>query len=157
MGVARWLIIPSASAGGESAAGQVYRVGARVTYRIGDEDRSVEVVPETITVRPQPRLRLDYFLAGDVYSDDPFTPDVEPPEPFTFGVRVRNAGAGPARKLRIESAQPRIVENDQGLLVDFRILGGRVDDAAAAPRCASTLVISIRAARGWGVGSCRPR
>lgn len=133
VGVARWLIIPSASAGGESAAGQMYRVGARVTYRIGDEDRSVDVAPETITVRPQPRLRLDYFLAGDVYSDDPFTPDVEPPEPFTFGVRVRNAGAGPARKLRIESAQPRIVENDQGLLVDFRILGGRVDDAAAAP------------------------
>lgn len=132
LGVARWLIIPSASAAGSSASGQVYRVGARVTYRIGGEDRSVEVVPETITVRPQPRLRLDYFLAGDVYSDDPFTPSVESPEPFTFGVRVRNVGAGPARALRIESAQPRIVENRQGLLVDFRILGGRVDDASAA-------------------------
>lgn len=131
-GVARWLIIPSASAGGTTAAGEIYRIGARVTYRIGDEERSVEVTPETITVRPQPRLQLDYFLAGDVYSDDPFTPELEPPVPFTFGVRVRNAGAGAARTLRIESAQPRIVENAQGLLVDFQILGGRVDDAPAA-------------------------
>jgi hypothetical protein len=132
VGVARWLIIPSASAGGTTQAGEVYRVGARVTYRIGGEDRSVDVTPETITVRPQPRLVLDYFLAGDVYSDDPFTPAVEPPEPFTFGVRVRNAGAGVGRRLRIESAQPRIVENLQGLLVDFLILGGRVDDAPAS-------------------------
>lgn len=131
-GVARWLIIPSANAGGTTAAGRVYRIGARVEYRIGDEQRSVEVIPETITVRPQPRLVLDYFLAGDVYSDDPFTPEVEPPEPFTFGVRVRNAGAGPGRALRIESAQPRIVENKLGLLIDFRILGGFVDDGPAA-------------------------
>lgn len=131
-GVARWLIIPSANAGGSTAAGRVYRIGARVEYRIGDEERVVEVIPETITVRPQPRLVLDYFLAGDVYSDDPFTPEQEPAEPFTFGVRVRNAGAGPGRALRIESAQPRIVENELGLLVDFRILGGFVDDAPAA-------------------------
>ncbi|MBI2398282.1 MAG: hypothetical protein HYV17_10840 [Xanthomonadales bacterium] len=127
-GEARWLIIPSAGAGGETAAGEIYAVGATLTYQEGDEVRTVEVTPEVITVRPQPRLELDYFLPRDVYADDPFTPETEPSEPFTLGVRVKNAGAGPANKVSIESAQPRIIENVQGLLIGFQIDGSYVQD-----------------------------
>ena len=138
-GVARWLIVPDASSGGSTPQGRIYRVGARISYTVNGDARSVEVTPEAITVRPQPRLALDYFIAGDVYADDPFTPQLEPSEPFTFGVRVRNVGAGAGRNVRIESAQPRIVENEQGLLIGFSLLGGFVDDQPAAASLALSL------------------
>ena len=133
VGEVRWLIIPAAGAGGQVPTGEQYRVGARINYRLGTETREANVEPQTITVRPQPQLRLDYFLANEVYSDDPFTPEVEPKEPFTLGVRVRNAGYGVAKALSIESAQPKIVENRQGLAVGFEIEGSYVQDEAASP------------------------
>lgn len=129
----RWIIIPSADAGGNRPHGRLYMIGARLQYRINGEEKHVDVMPETITVRPQPRLALDYFLAGDVYSDDPFTPDIEPAIPFTLGLRIRNSGAGSGHGIRMESAQPRIVDNAQGLLVGFNIVGSHVDEMPAAP------------------------
>ncbi|HBJ38420.1 MAG TPA: hypothetical protein DDZ51_27440, partial [Planctomycetaceae bacterium] len=48
-------------------------------------------------------------------------------EPFTLAVMVQNNGAGDARNLRIESARPRIIENEKGLLIDFEILGTQVN------------------------------
>ena len=47
--------------------------------------------------------------------------------PFTLGVRVKNTGDGTARGLKIDSAQPKIIENDQGLLVGFVILESEVN------------------------------
>lgn len=134
-GEAHWLIIPSQGAGGVTGAGLQYLVGATVTYRMTGEaeDRTIEVIPETITVRPQPLLDLDYFLPGPVYADDPFTAEIEPSVPFTLGVRISNRGAGVASHATIESAQPRIIENEQGLLVGFEIVGSFVDDQAAQP------------------------
>lgn len=127
----RWLLIPAQGAGGTTAEGKLYYIGARVTYTISGETTTVEVTPDYVVVRPQPLLRLDYFLPTDVYADDPFTPAVELPEPFTLGVRVLNKGAGSAPKTQIESAQPKIVENRQGLLIDFTILGGFVGNEPA--------------------------
>jgi hypothetical protein len=66
-----------------------------------------------------------------VYADDPFTAEVEPPTPFSLGVRVKNNGTGLARRLTIESAQPRIVSNDQGLPIDFAITGSEVNGKPA--------------------------
>jgi len=129
----RWLIIPAAGTGGTLPGGVRYGVGATLTYRVGLDDRLVEVVPEVITVQPQPELSLDYFLTRDVYSDDPQTATVEPAEPFTLGVRIRNAGAGLSRGTRIESAQPRIVENTQGLAIGFRIVGSFLQDQPTTP------------------------
>ncbi|RLJ39771.1 putative repeat protein (TIGR01451 family) [Acidovorax sp. 106] len=127
----RWLIIPSQGAGGTTSEGRLYYIGARVTYTLDGQTSTVEVTPDYVVVRPQPLLRLDYFLPTDVFGDDPFTPETEASEPFTLGVRVANVGAGTAAKLQIESAQPKIVENRQGLLIDFTILGGYVGNAIA--------------------------
>lgn len=126
--VIRWLIIPAPGAGGVTPLGENYGVGATLTYQLGTEPRTIEVAPEIITVRPQPRLALDYFLPGDVYGDDPMTPATEPVIPFTLGVRVRNVGAGRSTNTRIDTAQPRIVDNRQGLAVAFQIVQGLVDD-----------------------------
>ncbi len=48
-------------------------------------------------------------------------------------MRVQNNGTGLAEIVKIDSAQPRIVENEQGLLINFEIIGSFLNDAPAAP------------------------
>ncbi len=127
-----WLIIPSPGIGGEDPRGRLYYVGAKLTYKIAGDEYVTEVSPDYIFVKPMPELRLDYFLPSLVYGDDAFTPEIEPPVPFPLGVRVQNNGYGYARNLRIESAQPRIVENRQALLIGFQITGSEVNGSAAS-------------------------
>lgn len=121
-----WLMIPAFGAGGSSPQGVRYNVGAKLTYELNGAEWDTDVVPDTIVVKPMPLLVLDYFLPSDVYGDDAFTPEIEPPIPFSLGVRVRNAGYGTANQLRIESGQPKIVENQLGLLIGFKITGSEV-------------------------------
>lgn len=129
----KWLIIPAPGTGGELPGGKLYYIGATLTYTIGGEQTVTEVSPDYIYVKPTPLLRLDYFLPRTVIGDDAFTTGIEPPEPFTLGVRVSNDGFGSANNVRIESAQPRIIDNELGLLIDFRIIGSNVDDTPASP------------------------
>lgn len=122
-----WLIIPAVGASLGVEAGTLYYVGATLSYTIGGEPHATTVTPDTIFVKPMPDLVLDYFLPTDVQGDDPFTAILEPPIPFSLGVRVKNQGTGPARDLKIESAQPRITENQQGLPIGFSIVGSEVN------------------------------
>lgn len=130
---ANWLIIPASGAAGNAPQGKVYYIGAAITFRQGGTVRNVAVLPDAITVEAQPKLKLDYFLPEQVFSDDPFTLAVEPPEPFTLGVRIKNIGLGLSRATRIESAQPRIVENTQGLNIGFNIASSYVQNQPAQP------------------------
>ena len=132
-GVLRWLIIPTAGAAGESAAGKRYSVGAALSYNAGGKVESLTVSPDTITVKPQPELTLDYFLTKEVIADDAFTPEIEPPQPYTLGVRIHNSGRGEVNGVKLESAQPRIIGNELGLAINFRITNSFVDEAPAAP------------------------
>jgi hypothetical protein len=124
-----WLIIPAPGSAGVNPSGKKFLVGATLQYRFGSETHTVEVSPDVITVKPLPLLTLDYFLTRDVVADDPMTPAIEPIEPFTLGVRVSNNGAAAARALKIDSAQPKIIENNQGLLINFKLTGSYLDDA----------------------------
>ncbi|WP_155324681.1 carboxypeptidase regulatory-like domain-containing protein [Desulfosarcina ovata] len=126
-----WLIIPSIGASNGLESGALYYVGATLTYTIGGESNTTEVSPDYIYVKPMPELTLDYFLPAEVYGDDAFTEAIEAPVPFSLGVRVKNSGQGTASELKIESAQPRIVENDQGLLIGFTIQGSQVNGETA--------------------------
>ncbi|ANI12763.1 hypothetical protein A9C11_01665 [Pseudomonas citronellolis] len=132
-GVLRWLIIPAAGAAGDTAAGKRYNVGASLSYNAGGKVESLAVTPDTIVVKPQPELTLDYFLTRDVIADDAFTPDIEAPEPYTLGVRIRNSGRGEVSGLKLESAQPRIIGNEMGVAINFRITQSFVDEAPAEP------------------------
>ncbi len=129
--VINWLLIPAPGSAGTNPAGKKYLVGATLKYRYGGEDTVLEVSPDVITVKPLPLLTLDYFLTQDVWADDPLTPAVEPVVPFTLGVRVRNNGFTAAKNLKIDSAQPKIIENNQGLLINFLLTGSYVNDAPA--------------------------
>lgn len=126
-----WLIIPSPGAGGQEPAGQLYYVGATLKYTINGEESVTEVTPDHILVKPMPMLALDYFIPNWVYGDDAFTEPIEPPVPFPLGVRVKNAGYGRAVNLKIASGQPRIIENERGLLIGFKITGSEVNGAEA--------------------------
>ncbi len=126
-----WLIIPAPGASNGVAQGTLYYVGATLTYTIGGEPHETKVTPDYIFVKPMPEMVLDYFLTKEVYGDDAFTPEIEPPVPFTLGVRVTNNGHGVARNLKIDSAQPKIVDNKQGLLMGFNIEGSEVNGQAA--------------------------
>ncbi len=148
-----WFIIPKIAAGGESQTGINYEVGAELAGALfGNEiDPDVlAVIPDTITVKPEPQLDITYFQPRDVDGDNPFTPDiVETPIPFTLGVLVNNGGFGTARKVNINSEQPEIVDNQQGLLVVPRLLGARINDE---PVDNATLTVNLGDIEP---GSCR--
>ena len=126
-----WLIIPAPGASQGLEQGTLYYVGATLTYIIGGEENVTQVAPDYIFVKPMPELILDYFLTTDVFGDDAFTPEIEPPVPFSLGLRVSNTGAGTAIDLKIDAAQPKIVENEQGLLIGFVIEESRVNGRSA--------------------------
>ncbi|WP_426166019.1 putative Ig domain-containing protein [Pseudoduganella sp. R-34] len=126
-----WLMIPAPGAAGTTPFGKKYLVGATLKYKFQGEVQTLEVDPDVITVKPLPSLTLDYFMTQDVVADDPLTPIIESAEPFTLGVRVKNTGLAKAANLTIDSAQPKIVENNQGLLIGFQLLGSFVDDSPA--------------------------
>lgn len=127
-----WFIIPKIAAGGESPNGIEYLVGLHLgasVYGSPVAPELMQVIPDRIRVHPEPQLRITYFQPRDVTGDNPFTVDiVEAPIPFTLGVLVENIGFGTARNLKIASEQPRIVENNAGLLLIPALIGSRVDD-----------------------------
>lgn len=126
-----WLIIPTTGAANGDKNGALYYVGAKLTYTLAGEENVTEVTPDYIYVKPLPDLNLDYFLPEDVYGDDAFTEDIEPPVAFNLGLRVKNTGSGIAKNMSIESAQPKIIENKQGLLIGFNIEESIVNERPA--------------------------
>lgn len=133
--IVTWFIIPKTgenAPGGEDPRGKLYDIGCNLAGSIRGEPIPGDVlfaVSDTITVRPEPQLAITYFQPRDVQGDDPFTPEVESPVPFTLGVMVKNDGFGIAKKVRIDSQQPKIQENRNGLLLIARLLGARVQDS----------------------------
>lgn len=130
--IIRWFIIPKPATGGTEATGKEYKVGVRMSGKLKGQVLPADLlfaIPDNITVRPEPLLDITYFQPRDVQGDDPFTEDVESPIPFTLGVLVKNSGFAPARNIKINSQQPKIVENKEGLLLVARLLGSRVQDS----------------------------
>src|SRR5262249_47920152 len=118
-GSAEYIFIPTLDAA--PTAPRSYYIGGTLRYLSESGDPVVApLLPVSITVLPEARLILEYFQQRDVFADDPFTPEIEPSEPFALGLRVKNAGAGIAHKFRIASSQPKIIDNQKGLLADFK-------------------------------------
>ena len=127
-----WLIVPSPGSSNGLESGTLYYVGARLSYSINGEEKITEVTPDYILVKPMPQIALEYFLPEAVYGDDPFTPQIEPPVPFSMGMRLSNTGHGIAENLKIDSARPVIVDNEQGLLIGFSIESSEVNGRTAS-------------------------
>lgn len=103
-----------------------------LVYRIDGIEYVQNLAPDTITVKPDPQLYLTYFMSRTVYSDDPFSVELEPALPFHLGLLIENRGYGDAKNLKIASSQPVILQNDKGLLVDFSIIGSRFGNRPVA-------------------------
>jgi hypothetical protein len=145
-GIVTWFIIPKTgdnAPGGENPQGKEYKIGCSLSGFIRGTKIPEDVLfamEDTITVKPEPQLDITYFQPRDVQGDDPFTPEVESPIPFTLGVLVQNSGFGIARSVKIDSKQPKIVENKNGLLLIARLLGARVQDS---PLQESSLLVNL--------------
>ncbi|BDA73780.1 hypothetical protein CAL7716_079460 [Calothrix sp. PCC 7716] len=131
IGGAEWTFIPTNLAALEVPT--QYSIGGTLSYTENGQLITVPLLSTPITVYPQAELYLDYFQQRDVYGDDPFTDTVEPSVPYSLGVLVRNEGKGDAKNLKITSAQPKIIENEKGLLIDFQIIGSQVNNEAVTP------------------------
>ncbi len=111
----------------------VYSFAGTLHYTDNGQQVALPMLASPVTVYPDARLVLKYFQQRDVYSDDPFTLPVEPAEPFALGLIVTNTGGGIAKNFSITSAQPKIIENRKGLLIDFKIIGTQVGAESRDP------------------------
>ena len=88
------------------------------------EGLTYPLYPVEITVNPSPDLYVDYFMQRDILGDDALTEDVvEPSIPAELGVIINNKGAGMAKNVKLETAEPQIIDNEKGLAIDFAMYG----------------------------------
>ncbi len=121
-----------------------YAIAGTLRYRENGEEIVVPLASVRIVVQPEPALNLKYFHQRDVFSDDPHTdPEIEPAIPYTLAVMVENNGAGVAKNLKITSAQPRIIENEKGLLIDFQIIATEVFSALGFSQLTPSLIANF--------------
>ncbi|XP_048252814.1 uncharacterized protein LOC124134850 [Haliotis rufescens] len=131
-GSAEWLIIPYSTAAVREDT--LYDVGGILSYTVDGSNFTIHLLPDTITVKPNPSLTINYFHEKYVQGDDPMTSEVvEPNVPFTLAVMVTNGAYGIARQLKITSAQPEIIENERGLLISFKIIGAQLEKKPVRP------------------------
>ena len=130
-GSAQWILIPTLDAAPQAPAN--YQVSGTLSYSLNGVTVSIPLSPAPITVQPNPQLYVKYFHQRDVFADDPYTPAIEPSVPYSLAVMVQNHGYGIAHDFRITSAQPKIVDNQKGLLIDFKIIGMQVGNQPESP------------------------
>ncbi len=137
-GSATYTFIPMDDAA--PTAPTTYLIGGTLTYTDGGQQVTVPLLSTPITVYPAARLDLVYFEQRDVYGPDLLDPELDvPSQPFDLGLIVKNVGAGTAHNFQITSSQPKIVDNEKGLLIDFSIIGAEVGDQPVAPSLTATL------------------
>lgn len=126
-GTATILFIPSKYAAPDEPVD--YSFGGTLSYVDPNSGLEVtrELYPVTLTVKPSPELDLTYFMQRDLYGDDALTEEVEPMVPGEFAVLVNNKGNGDATNVRMATKQPKIIENEKGLYIDFEFVSSQLN------------------------------
>lgn len=106
-----------------------YSFGGTLTYIDPFTDLEVtrDLYPVTLTVKPSPNLDLTYFMQRDILGDNALTEEVEPMVPAEFALLIHNDGYGDATNVRMTTDQPKIIDNEKGLLIDFELLSSQVN------------------------------
>lgn len=86
-----------------------------------------DLAPVTLTVKPSPNLDLTYFMQRDIKGDDPLTEEIEPSEEAEFSLLINNIGYGEAKDVKMFTEQPKIVDNEKGLLIDFELMSSQLN------------------------------
>lgn len=123
-GMAKILFIPTKEAAPTEP--KIYRFGGTFTFFDPYASNTIvcDLYPVPLTVHPSPDLHVDYFMQRDIIGDDALTEGVvEPSVPAELGVIINNKGAGTAKNVILETAEPKIVDNAQGLAINFAMYG----------------------------------
>lgn len=151
-GVATVLFIPTKYAAPEALT--TWSFGGTLYFTDGDGNTQVrQLLPVSLQVKPSPDLDLTYFVQRDIYGDNPLTKDViEPIVPAEFAVLINNKGKGDATNIRMFTHQPKIVDNEKGLLIDFNIVSSRLNGGETVLALDSTIatVFGDIPAGKWG-------
>ena len=131
VGEVSWLIVARSEAA--PTEDTTYHVSGVFSYTRGPHGATIPLEPVPIVVKPDASLIVKYFWQRDVFSDDPFTAEIEPAEPFSLGMSMTNQGYGYARNVRVASGQPQIIENERGLLIAFELIGTQVGTEEFTP------------------------
>lgn len=105
-----------------------YVFGGNLTFSVDGKQRHADLAEQKMTVMPTPELNLDYFMQRDVIADDAITKDViEPSEEAEFAVLISNVGYGDAENLRMVTAQPEMVDNEENLFLQYSITSSQLN------------------------------
>ncbi len=126
-GVAEILFIPTKYAA--PTVEKVYNFGGCLSYTDPFTGLVVtrDLLPVSLTVKPSPNLDLTYFMQRDVRGDDPMTEEVEACEEAEFSLLINNIGNGDATDVRMLTEQPKIIENEKGLYIDFEFVSSQLN------------------------------
>ncbi|XP_066948200.1 uncharacterized protein [Macrobrachium rosenbergii] len=154
-GTSKWLIIPYSEAA--PTKDEVYDIGGKLSYTSDGNQVEIPFLPTSVTVHPDPSLVVHYFWEKHVISDDPFTDEVEPAEPFSLGVMIKNEGFGTTYSLKITSSQPKIIENEKGLQISFQMISSMLGNEKIEPSLTvnfgDLLPNATKTARWWMTSS----
>ena len=130
-GVVTILFIPTKFAAPDTLT--TYAFGGNLSWFDGSTYQTRGLYPVKLQVKPSPELDLTYFMQQDIYGDNPLTKEVvEPTIPAEFSVLIHNKGKGDATNIRMMTKQPKIVENEKGLMADFTIVSSSLNGGEKA-------------------------
>lgn len=112
---------------------KVYSFGGSFSFLdpFSGEEMTYPLYPVELTVNPSPELHVDYFIQRHIISDDPLTEDtIEATEPAELAMMIRNVGMGTAKNVYLESSQPEVIDNQNGLLIQFDMVGSSMNGEA---------------------------
>jgi hypothetical protein len=125
-GVLKVKFIPTKYAAPIAAIDYVF--GGNLVFSVDGKERHADLAEQIMTVKPTPELNLDYFMQRDVIADDAITKDVvEPAEEAEFAVLISNVGYGDAENLKMVTAQPEIVDNEESLFLQYSITSSQLN------------------------------
>lgn len=125
-GVLKVKFIPTKHAAPIAATDYVF--GGNLTFSVDGKERHADLTEQIMTVKPTPELNLDYFMQRDIIADDAITKDVvEPSEEAEFAVLISNVGYGDAENLRMVTAQPEMVDNEENLFLQYSITSSQLN------------------------------
>ena len=125
IGIVSWTLIPRQNAVMDYDIVK-YFIHGILQYYENNLLVTIHLFPQEINVAPDPIINLFYFWESVIYSDDPFTDEIEPSIPFSLVVAVKNSGKGKALNFKIQSSQPEIIENEKGLYISFEIIQAKL-------------------------------
>ena len=127
-GIAQFMMIPTIEAAPDTT--KIYFFGGSFSFLdpFSGSEMTYDLDPVQLKVNPGPNLHVDYFISRHIISDDPLTDSIiEPTEPAEIAMMISNVGAGNANNVYLESSQPQIVENQNGLLINFDMVGAAMN------------------------------